>query len=145
MGATEAARAAPSDLQQARRGALPVRRLRRARRRLLGRLRPHKSGQEVLGCYRQIRMRYRPEIRIYLIADNLSPHKTPDIRAWATENNIELVFTPTYASFLNRIECHFWAIREFVVTTPTTPTGMPSRRRWPTTSSTATAPTATSA
>jgi len=25
------------------------------------------------------------------------------------------VFTPTYASFLNRIECHFWAIGEFVV------------------------------
>jgi hypothetical protein len=27
----------------------------------------------------------------------------------------ELVFTPTYASFLNRIECHFWGIGEFVV------------------------------
>ena len=25
------------------------------------------------------------------------------------------MFTPTYASFLNRIECHFWAIGEFVV------------------------------
>jgi hypothetical protein len=31
------------------------------------------------------------------------------------DNNVELVFTPTYASFLNRIECHFWAIGEFVV------------------------------
>jgi hypothetical protein len=30
-------------------------------------------------------------------------------------HNVELVFTPTYASFLNRIECHFWAIGEFVV------------------------------
>jgi hypothetical protein len=60
-------------------------------------------------------MRYQPKIRIYLIADNLSAHKTPDIRAWAEDNNIELVFTPTYASFPNRIECHFWAIGEFVV------------------------------
>jgi transposase len=83
--------------------------------RLHGRLRPHKSGQEVLGFYRQIRMRYRPNIRIYLVADNLSAHKTPDIRAWADQHNVELVFTPTYASFLNRIECHFWAIGEFVV------------------------------
>ena len=83
--------------------------------RLHGRLRPHKSGQEVLAFYRQIRMRYRPRTRIYLIADNLSAHKTPDIRAWAQDNNVELVFTPTYASFLNRIECHFWAIGEFVV------------------------------
>jgi transposase len=83
--------------------------------RLHGRLRPHKSGQEVLGFYRQIRMRYRPKVRIYLVADNLSAHKTPDIRQWAADNNVELVFTPTYASFLNRIECHFWAIGEFVV------------------------------
>lgn len=83
--------------------------------RLHGRLRPHKSGHEVLAFYHQIRMRYRPKIRIYLIADNLSAHKTPDIRNWAQENNVELVFTPTYASFLNRIECHFWAINEFVV------------------------------
>ena len=66
--------------------------------RLHGRMRPHESGQEVLGFYRQIRMRYKPKIRIYLIADNLSAHKTPDIRAWAQDNNVELVFTPTYAS-----------------------------------------------
>ena len=83
--------------------------------RLHGRLRPHKSGQEVVGFYRQIRMRRRPKIRIYLIADNLSAHKTPDIRQWAGANNVELVFTPTYASFLNRIDCHFSAIGEFVV------------------------------
>ncbi|MCA1694354.1 MAG: hypothetical protein LC749_06300, partial [Actinobacteria bacterium] len=30
-------------------------------------------------------------------------------------NNIELVPTPTYASYLNRIECHFLPISEFVV------------------------------
>jgi transposase len=83
--------------------------------RLHGRIRPHKSGQEVLGFYRQIRIRYSAKIRIYLIADNLSAHKTPDIRAWAAENNAELIFTPTYASFLNRTECHFWAINEFVI------------------------------
>ncbi len=83
--------------------------------RLHGRLRPHKSAREVLGFYRQIRIRYHRKLRIYLIADNLSAHKTPEIREWANENNVELVFTPTYASFLNRIECHFWAINEFVI------------------------------
>jgi hypothetical protein len=57
----------------------------------------------------------RPRLRIYLIADNLSAHKTPAIRDWAADANTELVFTPTYASFLNRIECHFWAIGEFVI------------------------------
>jgi hypothetical protein len=29
-------------------------------------------------------------------------------------NNIELVPTPTYASYLNRVECHFLPISEFV-------------------------------
>jgi len=83
--------------------------------RLHGRLRAHKNAVEVLGFYRQIRMRYDADLRIYLIADNLSTHKTPAIRGWAAESNVELVFTPTYASFLNRIECHFWAIGEFVI------------------------------
>jgi transposase len=83
--------------------------------RLHGRLREHKNSGEVLGFYKQIRMRYPPRLRIYLVADNLSTHKTPAIREWAEKSNVELVFTPTYASFLNRIECHFWAIGEFVV------------------------------
>ena len=83
--------------------------------RLHGRLRAHKNAGEVLAFYRQIRMRYDPRLRIYLVADNLSTHKTPAIREWAAGANTELVFTPTYASFLNRIECHFWGIGEFVI------------------------------
>jgi len=35
-------------------------------------------------------------------------------RARRLANNVELVPTPTYASFLNRIESHFGAIDEFV-------------------------------
>lgn len=83
--------------------------------RLHGRLREHKNAGEVLAFLRQIRMRYEAKLRIYLVMDNLSTHKTEAIRKWAENNNVELVFTPTYASFLNRIECHFWAIGEFVV------------------------------
>jgi transposase len=83
--------------------------------RLHARLRPRKDAREVLGFYRQIRIRYPEGLRIYLIADNLSTHKTPAVYEWAEQNNVELVFTPTYASFLNRIECHFWGINEFVI------------------------------
>lgn len=83
--------------------------------RLHGRLRTHKNAGQALGFYRQIRMRYDRRQRIYLIADNLSTHKTAAIREWADASNVELVFTPTYASFLNRIECHFWGIGEFVI------------------------------
>jgi transposase len=69
----------------------------------------------VLGFLRTIRMRYPAKQRIYLVMDNLSTHWTKAIRDWAAQSNVELVATPTYASFLNRIECHFWAIGEFVV------------------------------
>ena len=48
-------------------------------------------------------------------SDNLSAHWTPEIRSWAVESNVGLIPTPTYASHLNRIECHFWAYVEFVV------------------------------
>ena len=83
--------------------------------RLHGRLRAHKNAGEVLAFYQQIRMRYPRRLRLYLIADNLSTHTTPTIREWADGANTELVFTPTYASFLNRIECHFWGTGEFVI------------------------------
>ena len=91
----------------------------------------------MLAFYRQIRMRYPSQARIYLIADNLDAHKTPEIRGWAAENT-ELVFTPTYASFLNRIECHFWGINEFVINNADYPDWDTLRRQWPTTSAIAT-------
>ena len=101
--------------QPPQRGALPLRRLRRARRPAPRPPRAHKNAGEVLAFYQQIRMRYPRRLRLYLIADNLSTHTTPTIREWAAGANTELVFTPTYASFLNRIECHFWGIGEFVI------------------------------
>jgi transposase len=82
---------------------------------LMGRLREHKNARDVQGFLQTIRMRYPRRRRIHLVMDNLSTHWTKDIRAWAHANNVELVATPTYASFLNRIECHFWAVGEFVV------------------------------
>jgi transposase len=60
-------------------------------------------------------MRYRRRQRVYVVMGNLSTHWTSDIRQWATDNRVELVPTPTYASYLNRIECHFAAIGEFVI------------------------------
>ena len=82
---------------------------------LRARLRPRRDGNSTLAFMRQIRLAYPRSRRIYWIQDNLSCHWTPAIRAWAEHNNVELVPTPTYASYLNRIESHFGAISEFVV------------------------------
>jgi transposase len=83
--------------------------------RLRVRLRPRRRGSDNLAFMRQIRASYPARKRIYWIQDNLSANWTPEIRAFADANNIELVPTPTYASYLNRIECHFLPISEFVV------------------------------
>ncbi len=63
----------------------------------------------------QIRASYPKRLRIYWIQDKHSANWTPDIRAFADANNIELVPTPTYASYFNRVECHCLPTSEFVV------------------------------
>jgi len=82
---------------------------------LRARLRPRRDGNSTLTFMRQIRLAYPRRLRLYWIQDNLSSHWTPAIRQWAEQNNVELVPTPTYASYLNRIESHFGAIGEFVI------------------------------
>ena len=69
----------------------------------------------MLGALKRIRARYPEAIGVFVVQDNLSAHWTPAIRAWAKANRVHLVPVPTYASYLNRIECHFWAYVEFVV------------------------------
>ncbi|MBB4710391.1 transposase [Streptomyces luteogriseus] len=45
--------------------------------------------------------------------DNFSPHKHAKVRARAAGNDVELVFLPTYGSWLNWIEAEFAALRYF--------------------------------
>jgi PPOX class probable F420-dependent enzyme len=66
---------------------------------LFGGYRLAKTTTEVLACYQSIRRRYADDVRIYLVNDNLSLHWTPQIRAWAEAHNVELVATPTSASY----------------------------------------------
>jgi transposase len=73
------------------------------------------TGAVVLEFLEDIRRRYPGDTTLYIVMDNLSSHWTPAIRAWALEHNVGLLPTPTNASHLNRIECHFWAYVEFVI------------------------------
>jgi transposase len=78
------------------------------------RARPARNGASTLAFMKMIRLASPRRLRLYWIQDGLSSHWTPAIRTFAADNNIELVPTPTYASFLNRIESTFGAIDEFV-------------------------------
>jgi len=83
--------------------------------RLRVRLRDKRRGLDMLAFMAQIRHCYPSRRRIYWIQDNLSANWVPDIRTFAASNRIELVPTPTYASYLNPVECHFTPISQFVV------------------------------
>jgi len=47
------------------------------------------------------------------VLDNFSVHKGEEVRTWAADNNVELAYTPHYASWLNRIEPQFKGLRYF--------------------------------
>ncbi len=58
-------------------------------------------------------------MRIAIVLDNFSQHLSTrvDTRVgdWAEVNNVELAYVPTNASWLNRIEAQFQALRYFTL------------------------------
>ncbi|MGW0580716.1 transposase [Streptomyces sp. NPDC002920] len=78
------------------------------------RIRQRKRWRESLGLLRTLRSR-RPGEKMYVVLDNFAPHKHTEIRTWAADNDIELVFMPTYGSSLNWIESEFAALRYFAL------------------------------
>lgn len=74
-----------------------------------------KRGEEFLQFLGDLRKLYPKQVRLYLVMDNFSPHKRKDVSKWASRHNAELVFTATNASWMNRIECHFGALRRFAL------------------------------
>ena len=81
--------------------------------RLYGHLRDRKTWREVRELLRSLRARFSEHLIVVL--DNFSPHLKQDLRDWAALHDIELVFLPTYSSWLNLIECQFQALRRFVL------------------------------
>lgn len=57
--------------------------------------------------------------RIAIICDNYSPHLTTKrcrrVADWAEADNVEIAYTPTDSSWLNRIEAQFTGLRRFAL------------------------------
>jgi transposase len=87
--------------------------------RLYGHVKPRKTRTRFLEFCRYLRSLYPPEIRIAIICDNFSPHLTTAkdgrVGAWAAASNVEIAYTPANASWLNRIEAQFTALRYFAL------------------------------
>ncbi|WP_188541762.1 transposase [Paenibacillus segetis] len=66
-----------------------------------------KKHQDILRFFHVLRCRYHRSVCLFIILDNFSTHLHLKVKNWAAANNVELVYTPTYASWLNRIELQF--------------------------------------
>jgi transposase len=82
---------------------------------LWGAIEPVKGAVPTLRALQSIRARVDDGKTIYVVLDNLNHHCGRAIREWCEDNNVELVFTPTYASWANPIEAHFGPLRQFVL------------------------------
>lgn len=71
-----------------------------AARKMLYRIGERKRWQEFMSFLKLIRERW-PGQKLYVITDSFSPHKHPKATRWAAASDVELVFLPTYASWLN--------------------------------------------
>jgi transposase len=86
---------------------------------LYGHIKARKGRTEFVAFLRYIRGLYPPGVRIGIVLDNFSPHlmakKDQRVRDFVEANNIELAYVPFYASWLNRIEAQFTALRYFAL------------------------------
>lgn len=78
------------------------------------RIRPRKRVGEFLDLLKVLWARW-PGEKLYVVLDNFSPHRHQSVRRWAADNDVELVFLPTYGSWLNWIESEFAALRSFAL------------------------------
>ena len=86
---------------------------------LFGHVKPRKTRARFLEFCRYLRSLYPPQVRIAIVCDNFSPHLTTAadgrVGAWASANNVEIAYTPTNSSWLNRVEAQFTALRYFAL------------------------------
>ena len=86
---------------------------------IYGHIKTTKNRTKFLEFCRYLRSLYPPEVRIAIVMDNFSPHlstnKDSRVGDWAAANNVELAYVPTNASWLNRIEAQFQALRYFAL------------------------------
>ena len=90
-----------------------------SRDRLYGRIKPRKRRGAFLVFLRCLRTLYPPGVRLGIVLDNFSPHlPTKDdarVGDWSAANNVEQACIPTNASWPNRIEAQFQALRYFTL------------------------------
>ncbi len=75
---------------------------------VIGKVADKTNSKAFLSFLKLVNRRTNPEKDLHIILDNLSAHKTKEIRAWVDAHpRIHLHFTPTSSSWLNAVEGWF--------------------------------------
>jgi transposase len=86
---------------------------------LYGHIKRRKRRAQFLEFCRYLRSLRPSSERIAIICDNYSPHLSTKVDTsvgdWSKTNNVEIAYTPTNSSWLNRIEAQFTALRYFTL------------------------------
>lgn len=82
---------------------------------LVGTFVTHKNRVTFLAFLQWVRGRYPGGEVLHVILDNATFHDRPEILTYGATHRIRFYFTPTSASWLNRIECHFTALKKFTL------------------------------
>ncbi len=82
---------------------------------LTGRFVGKKNRRSFLSFLRWVRRRYRHRGTLHIVLDNASFHRCAEILDSARSHGIRFYWTPTGASWLNRIECQFTAMKKFTL------------------------------
>ena len=83
--------------------------------RLWGVFAKRKTWREFLSFLKWVRRRYPHDETLHIVLDNYSPHLKTEVLRWASAHNVRFYWTPTNASWLNRIECQFTALKKFAL------------------------------
>ena len=96
---------------------------------LVGQVRKRKTVKDLLAVFGRLRACYPLSVRLFVVMDNLNTHKHARLRAFMATHNVEAVYTPTYASWLNAIESHFTGLKRFGIAGTDDPSHEFRRRR----------------
>ena len=82
---------------------------------LIGSFAAQKNWTTFLAFLKRLRRRYRHGETLHIVLDNAKYHLKAEVQQYAATHQIRFYWTPTNASWLNRIECHFTALRKFAL------------------------------
>lgn len=82
---------------------------------LVGVFAAQKNWVSLLAFLKWVRRRYSSKEVLHVVLDNAGYHRKAQVLEYAAGHKIKFYWTPTNASRLNRIECHFTAMKKFTL------------------------------